>query len=244
MSKILIKLAWYTFLSVFAPTNKILHKRTKYRNKLTDATNKRKALLDTCKDLDIKVHKIRMIRGGWNFDFIINDRYVFKIKDGDKFDIKNIVKEKRITDAFANIVPLQIPKIEIIHAGQYVFWKYEFINGKNLTKLSLKTIIKNRETWSKQIAEFIFAMHNSLPREINDLKDGQGDSWGHNDICNNIIVDTKSMKIVGIIDWEYAGWNFLETEFKNCTYFSKKLRIAGFDTLIRKEYKNLLKKHK
>ena len=183
-----------------------------------------------------------MIKGGWNIGFIINNKYVFKIRK--KFDetrIPKIIKEKRMTDAFQNIVPLSIPKIEIISSNGYTFYRYDFIPGHNLNTFSLRTIKKHRAAWAKQIANFIFIMHNSSPVGIDDLKTGKGDGWCHNDICNNTIVDTKTMKIRGIIDWEYSGWNLLETEFENCTIFSRKLRKTDMNQLIRAEYAKLEK---
>ena len=44
------------------------------------------------------------------------------------------------------------------------------------------------------------------------------------------------MKIVGLIDWEYSGWGALDTEFHNCTAFSKKMQASGIGTAIQLEY--------
>ena len=100
-------------------------------------------------------------------------------------------------------------------------------------------IKKCRDIWGKQLATFINTMQNSDPVEIADLKTNDGDGWNHNDICNNIIVDKKTMKITGIIDWEYSGWGYLETELKNCTHFSKKVHKSGIGDIIKQEYKSL-----
>jgi len=227
------------FWSFFIPNRK---RREDFRvNALFNYRHKLNVLRDACPD--IKFRKIRMIKGGWNIGFIINDKYVFKIRK--KFDdsyVPKIIKEKRMTDAFRDIVPLKIPKIDIIKHGEYTFYRYEFIHGRNLTTFSERTISKHREKLAKQLAEFIFVMHNAHPAEIDDLITPDGDGWGHNDICNNILVDSKTMDIIGIIDWEYSGWNYLETEFKNCTRYSSKMRNTGMDTLIRNEYKKLLNK--
>lgn len=217
-------------------------KRNNFRiNKLFDYRKK----LESLKKLFIgtKIHSIRMIKGGWNIGFIINNKYVFKIrkKNGEPHIIDKIIREKRMTNAFRDIVKLQIPRVDIIEQDGYTFYKYEFIPGHNLNTFSLHTIMKHRKKWAKQIAKFIFSMHNADPKEIKDLKTPNGDSWGHNDICNNTIVDTKTMNIIGIIDWEYSGWEYLETEFRNCTRFSAKLRKADMENLIRKEYKKLHK---
>jgi len=98
---------------------------------------------------------------------------------------------------------------------------------------------KHLNRWGKQIAQFIWAVHNARPSDIDDLKTGDGDGWNQHDICNNMIIDPKTMNIIGIIDWEYAGWGPLETEIRNCTWFSKKLRRTNMDKIIRAEYAKL-----
>lgn len=227
------------FGSFFIPNRR---RRENFRvNKLFDYRRKLQALRAVCSD--IKIRHIKMIKGGWNIGFIINNKYVFKIrKKFDGADTSRIVKEKRMTDAFRDVVPLKIPKIDIISYGKYTFYRYEFISGHNLTAFSLRTILKHQKKWAKQLAEFIFAMHNTFPKEIEDLITPEGDSWGHNDICNNIIVNPKTMDIAGIIDWEYSGWNYLETEFENCIHFSKKMKQTNIKELIRQEYDKLKKK--
>ena len=224
------------FWSFFIPNRKWCEN---YRvNTLFNYRHKLDLLRKACPN--IKFRSIKMIKGGWNIGFIINNKYVFKIrKNFDNSYVPKIIREKRMTDAFRDIVPLKIPKIDIIEHGGYTFYKYEFIPGRNLTTFTSHTIIKHREKWAKQLAEFIFAMHNAHPNGIDDLKTDEGDSWGHNDLGNNIIVNTKTMDIVGIIDWEYSGWNYLDVEFKNCTRFSSKMRNADMDKLIRSEYKKL-----
>lgn len=225
------------YLSSFFVPGK--NRRNRFRTiTLFDYRNKLNALRKACPE--IKFRRVRMIKGGWNIGFIINNKYVFKIrKQFQESYIPKIIHEKRMTDAFRDIVPLRIPKIDVIKSGEYTFYKYEFIPGRNLNTLPMRTIMKYRNVWAQQIAEFIYAMHNANPSEISDLITENGDSWGHNDICNNTIVDTKTMKIVGMIDWEYSGWNYLETEFKNCTRYSSKLRRADMNTLIRNAYNKL-----
>ena len=168
------------------------YKRKLRLNRTKDIKAKFLALRAACPDLKIK--KIRMTFGGWNILFIINNKYAFKVRKRD--DITHTdrrIREQRMTETFAKIVPFKIPKVEVIYAGPYVFSKYEFIDGVNLTSLPLKTIIQYRETWTKQMAQFIFAMHTASPENLGDYKSKDGDSWGHNDICNNMIVDPKTM---------------------------------------------------
>ena len=210
------------------------------RRKLFDWRKKYNALRKHCPELDFR--HVVMIKGGWNIGFIVDKKYVFKIKKF--FDasvpMEKIVREKRITDAFQNISPLGIPKIDIVNADGYTFFKYNFMPGKNLNTCSYKQIRQHRQKLGQQLAEFIYAVHNARPTEIDDLRDERpGDGWNHNDICNNIIIDKKSMRIVGLIDWEYAGWNTLETEFNNITRFSKNMAKSGILDEVRKHYEFL-----
>ena len=230
----------YDFVVGLIPNRKL---REEIRRKeLYDYRKKFNALKSALGPKEFK--RVRIIKGGWNIGFIVDNKYVCKIRkyyDKD-IPIDKIMREKRITDAFGPIVPIKIPKIDIIEACGYTFYRYNFIPGKNLNRMSLRTIVKHGWSWGKQLAEFIDAMHNADPNEIADLKVGDGDGWNHNDICNNIIVDKKTMKIVGLIDWEYSGWGTLETEFYNCTAFSKKMHNSGIGTAIQLEYHVMQKK--
>ena len=49
------------------------------------------------------------------------------------------------------------------------------------------------------------------------------------------------MRVVGIIDWEYAGWGMLDTEFENSTLFSEKMKKSGIGGEIAKTYNNMKK---
>lgn len=189
---------------------------------------------------------VRMIKGGWNIGFIVDKKYVFKIRKfyDDKTQAAKIMREKRITDAFADIVKIRIPHIEIVKTQDYTFYKYDFIPGKNLNTFSQRVIEKNAWRWGEQLARFIDAVHNARPAEIDDLRGTDGDGWNHNDICNNIIVDPKTMNIVGLIDWEYAGWGALDTEFNNCVIFSKKMYKSGILIAIQLYYASIQKHSK
>lgn len=225
------------FLAGLIPNRKVREKIR--RVDLYDYRKKYNALRASLKQAEFK--HVRVIKGGWNIGFIVDNKYVCKIRKhyDRKIPTEKIMREKRITDAFADIVPLKILKIDILKADGYTFYKYNFIPGTNLNRMPLKIIIKHKKRWGKQLAAFISAMHNADPKEILDLKSGEGDGWNHNDICNNIIVNKKTMKIVGIIDWEYSGWGKLETEFRNCTLFSDKMKKSGIGEEIIQEYNKL-----
>ena len=240
---------WQTFFRIcnflcdFIPNPK---RRAEIRKKrLYDWAKKYTALRRACPELHFR--HVKMIKGGWNIGFIIDKKYVFKIRkffDDENHPVKKIMREKRVTDAFQKISPLKIPKIDIIESDGYTFYRYNFIPGRNMNTFSLRTIRKYEQKWGKQIAHFIYTVHNSKPRGIDDTREMDGDGWNHNDICNNVIINPKTMKVVGLIDWEYAGWGMLETEIRNCIIFSRKIPQTNMEKIIRDEYKKLsTKKH-
>ena len=189
------------------------------KTKLYDWAKKYAALRHACPEM--RFRHVKMIKGGWNIGFIVDGKYVFKIRkffDDESHPVKKIMREKRITDAFEHISPLNT--------------------------FSTRTLRKYEKQWCKQIAHFIYTVHNARPDGIDDLRDRDGDGWNQNDICNNLIVNPKTMKIIGLIDWEYAGWGTLETEFENCVHFSQKLRGSTFKQTIRAEYEKLATKKK
>lgn len=237
---------WRLFFEVFDRLaglipNKDVRERIRQK-KLYDYRKKFNALRKVIPEHEFK--KIRVIKGGWNIGFIINNKYVCKIRKFLDASVpqEKIIREKRITDAFQEILPVKIPKIDILISDGMTFYKYNFISGVNLNKMSQAKITQNQEKIAKQLARFIHTMHNSNMPELYDLKNSDGDGWNHHDICNNMLVDKKTMKIVGIIDWEYAGWGPLDTEIQNCTIFSRKMRNTQIDALIRAEYKKLSNK--
>lgn len=221
--------------------NSVLRERVRH-DKLFDWRKKYNVLKKICPEA--RFYNVRMIKGGWNIGFIVKNKYVFKIrKFSDKnVDVTRILREKRITDAFRDISHVKIPNIKIFKYKEYDFFRYNFIRGINLNTCSFKTMKRYVDDWSKFIAKIIYTIHNARPETINDLIDADGDGWNHNDICNNIIIDKKTKKIIGLIDWEYSGWGTLETEIENCDMFSKKLKKLCFSKKIEQEYKKLVKK--
>lgn len=225
------------FLCNFIPGR---HRRAMVRQKyLYDWRKKYRALRHAFPEL--KFRHTKMIKGGWNIGFIVDRKYVFKIR---KFYDKNvptdkIMREARITSALEPFAAVRIPCIEVVHADDYTFYKYDFIPGRNMNTFSPNVIARFAPTWGAQIAEFIHSIHTATPVGLDDLRDGAGDGWNHNDICNNVIIDPKTMRVAGIIDWEYSGWGPLQTEFDNCVVYSKKIKEAGILPHIQQKYYEL-----
>ncbi|MBD5400170.1 phosphotransferase [bacterium] len=212
------------------------------RLKLYDWRRKYNALRRAYPELNF--NRTQMIKGGWNIGFIVDRRYVFKIrKFYDKtIPTEKIMREQRITNALADTASIRIPRIAVVRTGGYTFYKYDFIPGRNMNTYSSRTIAKYAPRWGAQIGEFIHSIHTARAPDIDDLRDRDGDGWNHNDICNNVIIDPKTMNVVGVIDWEYSGWGMLATEFENCVRFSKKINESGILTYIQKKYYELSSK--
>ena len=209
------------------------------RMRLYDWRKKYRALRAAYPDLNFR--RTKMIKGGWNIGFIVDRKYVFKIR---KFYDENtpatkIMREARITSALGPVSSVRIPRIEVVRAGGYTFYKYDFIPGRNMNTFSPRTIASHASRWGAQIGEFIHSIHTARPDNLDDLKDRPGDGWNHNDICNNVIIDPKTMSVAGVIDWEYSGWGTLDTEFMNCVRFSKKIKDSGILEHITKKYNDL-----
>ncbi|MDR1338219.1 MAG: aminoglycoside 3'-phosphotransferase/choline kinase family protein [Rickettsiales bacterium] len=217
------------------------------RTQLYDYRKKLDCLKSAFPDLNFR--NMNVVKGGWNIGFIVDHKYVFKIRKAydDKNGADKIIREKRITDAFAKIVNVRIPKIEIVKSGGYTFYKYEFIPGRNLNEFSLRDICQHRAKLGRTLGEFIFLMHGAAPTEIADLATPtarNSDGWNHHDLCNNIIVDSKTMDIAGIIDWEYAGYGPLRVEFENTVAFKEKMRRSNIIIDVMLEYYALRARNK
>lgn len=227
------------FLCNFIPGH---HRRSLIRrNKLYDFRKKYRALRHAYPELNFRHTKV--IKGGWNIGFIVDRKYVFKIrKYYDKnTPVEKIMREQRITGALADLASVRIPRIEVVRAGRYTFYKYDFIPGRNMNTFSAAQIARHAPVWGEQIGEFISSIHTAHLPALADLQDRPGDGWNHNDICNNIIIDPKTMRVAGIIDWEYSGWGLLSTEFDNCVIFSRKIQESGILKHIQKKYYELAK---
>lgn len=160
------------------------------------------------------------IKVGWiccNLVVILNNKYVFK------FPLKNdgkelAAREKRITDALRPISPIKIPKMEILDFNGMAVRKYECIKGIGFHSLSRTVQNQYADKIAKQLAKFLYVVGCADPKAIRHLKNKKSDSpsimhgWNQNDLWDNFIMNPKTFDIVGIIDWEEAGFN----DFYNC----------------------------
>lgn len=217
--------------------------RTWFRlNKCFDYKNKLCAIRDKFPELDWK--HVRLAKGGGSLAFIV-DNTVFKVR---KFHLhdnssEKFSREKRITDAIAPMLPVAVPKIELINAGPYLFYKTHFIPGRVLVDLPLKRIIANNEKIGTQIGQIIYTLYNTDFKSLRDMKteNAKKQHFGlvHGDMCSNIIVNPETMDVVGIIDWEYANYNCLRYEFFGVFRVRRKMRQTDIGPIAMCEYYRL-----
>ena len=158
-----------------------------------------------------------------NFVVTIDDKWVFKFPlKTDGWAIAE--REQRIVDALRAISPIKIPEMEVLGFNGMAVRKYECIHGGvGFHHLDKKTQNKNADIIAKQLARFLYVIGNADPIEIRDLKKYKSDKpsimhgWNQNDLWDNFIMDPKTFKIIGIIDWEDAGFNDFYDCFTNGT---------------------------
>lgn len=209
-----------------------------------DYKNKLRALYTQYPEL--KNNRIKLGKGGGSLAFIINKKTVYKVRKYDANVIhERIAKEKRITDALRPFCEVQIPQIEIVHIGQYVFYKQVFIPGKLLVNVSSSKIKKYQDKISKQLAKFIYNKSLCFPQELHDLSGDKKDgySWLHSDMCSNILINPKTMIITGIIDWEWATYAPTKHEFDGLVRVRKKMQKIGLDKTTSRWYNKIVPKN-
>ena len=195
--------------------------------KLFDYPAKRDALRAAYPDLDWR--HMRLAKGGGSLAFILNNRYVFKVRKHYERDnsAEKFAREKRITDAIAGVIPVRVPQIELVHAGKYLFYKTEFIPGRVLVDLPLERIREHREKIGAQLGDIIYTLFNTDFPQLADMRKKTTDAdigLVHGDMCSNIIVNPETMDVVGIIDWEYATFGSLKREFIGLFRVRRKMR--------------------
>ncbi len=174
----------------------------------------------------------RLAKGGGSLAFITPDGYVYKIR---KFHLRDnsvdkFTREKRITDAIAPLLSVRVPRIKIHKIGIYTVYETKFIPGTILVNLPLNKIRAHREQIGKELGGIIYSLFNAKLPELDDMRPNRGDTddtgMVHGDMCSNILVNPKSMKITGIIDWEYAGFGSLKREFFGLFRVRRKMRLT------------------
>ena len=206
----------------------------KLRNHVRDVTlfgygAKKRALKTARPELDWR--HMRLCKGGGSLAFVLNNEYVFKVRkryDREK-SLARFMREKRITDAVAPLISVAVPHIEIQEYGGYVFYITKFIHGRILIDLPLHKLREYHDQIGAQLGEIIYTVFNAKYPQLKDFKPkNTGNDCGlvHGDLCSNMLIDPATMKIVGIIDWEWAGFGSLRQEFIGIFRVRRKMRLT------------------
>ena len=195
---------------------------------------------------ELNFRKMRLAKGGGSLVFIIDDN-TFKVRKHvhESKEFTRFIYEKRITDAIRPFCTIEIPNIKFFESDGFTFYETPRIPGKMLVDIQTRKIKKYQKQISKQLAEFIYKKSFANPQELADLQNTPmtpGYSWVHGDMCSNIMVNPKTMKITGIIDWEWAGYKETEKEFRGLVRVRKKMQKIGLDKSTRDAYQRLISK--
>lgn len=194
--------------------------------KLFDYRHKLNILRRTYPEFDWK--HVYMRKGGCSLAFMVNNKYVFKVRKFNR-DLRSVERyyyEKRVTDALAGVLPTRIPKMTLMELDGLLFSKSELIQGKMLIDLPLKKLIENREKLGCQLGRIIYKLFNSniLPELKPANCDPNDCGFIHCDMCSNIVANPDTMDITGIIDWEFAHYGSLKTDFIGIFRVRRKMR--------------------
>ena len=157
--------------------------------------------------------------------------------------------EKMFTDAFREISPIKLPKMQIVKMsvnGTIIdVLKYEFINGTPVGKVSQETLEKYEDKIAQQLGRFLFEIGESDPTSIEHLKPSKNTKpgfmygWAHNDIGGNFLVDENTGEITAVIDWESAAFCDFETDLIAANKFLTKRGARNIITKTIIEYTKL-----
>ena len=191
-----------------------------YREKLND-------LLEKFPELRKK--KMRLAKGGGCLAFIFNEQDVYRVRKRTAEAttvLPRLEREKRITDALRRYCPVAIPNIKIIKGKKFVFYKTQFIPGVIMANLPEKTLNAHADEIAEQLAKILKKLHSADPASLYDLKDKKYKNrrWCHTDLCSNVLIDKKTFKITGIIDWEWACWGEIVWDFRSLYQHRHKMR--------------------
>ena len=109
--------------------------------------------------------------------------------------------------------------------------------------MPFKKVYEYRRQIGAELGQIIYTMFNSKFPELDDLRPKTSDSHDigltHGDMCSNILVNPKTMKITGIIDWEYARFGSLKREFFGIFRVRRKMRLTDIGPEAMWEYYRL-----
>lgn len=171
----------------------------------------------------------------------VNNRWVYKFPLRRDNYRELALREQRIIRALRPFSKIPIPDVQLIEYKGILVRKYDFIQGATLRSAPRDTIMLNLDKLAAQVARFLFDINRADPDEIRDLKpspDAQGGymcGWCQGDICDNFMIDLKTMTVRAFIDWEDARFCDFSYMF-NC---EKRSPAREFMNAVRVQYDKL-----
>ena len=202
------------------------------------------------RDLKTRIYKLKINTGvmGRNVLVLVNNKWAYKFPVASENYNAKAVREKRIVDALRKYSPVYVPDVELItmhtRDGDVVVRKYEFVPGCTVREMSPETVLNNLDTLARQIAAAVYKIACADPKSIRDLKPtpnerpGYMRGWCQGDICDNFMIDEKTMRITAYIDWEDSRFINLRPLFQH--YKKSPSRELMMATM--REYDKLYKK--
>lgn len=171
----------------------------------------------------------------------VNNRWVYKfpLRRDNYRDLAR--REERIIKALTPISPISIPGVKMIEYKGMLVRKYAFIHGATLRGAPRDLIMANLDTLAASVAHFMYSLGQADPDDIRDLKPtpdskpGYMYGWCQGDICDNFMIDLKTMKIIAFIDWEDARF----CDFSYMFHCEKQSPAREFMNAVRHEYDKL-----
>ncbi len=172
-------------------------------------------------DLGMRPRRVRTFVGYLARSLLIsvNDTYIYKFPLRRDNSDELAVRERRILDSLTQFSPIHVPDMQLLKYNGRLVRKYEYVHGVQFRKLSHEYARAHMDGFAKQIAEFMYEISCVNPSEIRDLKPSPNAlpsyryGWTQGDIYDNFLIDTKTHRIVAMIDWEDAYFGAFDRLF-------------------------------
>lgn len=175
----------------------------------------------------------------------VNNKWIYKFPLRRDNYRELALREARVISALAPLSPIHVPSVDLIEYRGMLVRKYEFINGSTLRTAPRKKVMSNLVPLARQVANFIYEIGQSDPESIRDLKPspnarpGYMHGWCQGDICDNFIIDMKTMRIRAFIDWEDCAF----TDFHAAMHPGRQQPSHDFMPIVQREYDKIWRAH-
>ena len=150
----------------------------------------------------------------------VNNKWVYKFPLRRDNYRELAMREQRIINALRPFSSIPVPGVEMIEYNGMLIRKYDFVHGATLRGAPRDLIMANLDKLAVAVAKFMYELATLDPDEIRDLKPspdakpGYMRGWCQGDICDNFMIDLKTMTISAFIDWEDARFCDFSYMFK------------------------------